>query len=604
MANQIPKEIVEKVRKANDIVDIIGEYVQLKKKGKSFFGLCPFHGEKTPSFSVTQEKQIFYCFGCGKGGTAVNFLMEMENYSFREAIKFLADKSGISLPDTGSAIDSALPKEAQNTLSAYEWLTKLYHHLLRYTKEGKDGYQYFKERGINEDTIDNFQLGFAPNAKAFTAEFLEKKGFNLQILAKSGILSLKENNQAIDRFGGRVIFPIRNHLGKTVAFGGRTITGQEPKYLNSPESALFQKGRLLYNFDMAKKHIRKKSEAILFEGYMDVISAYQAGVENAIATLGTSLTESQAKLLRRYVDTVILCYDADHAGIEATYRASGLLQAAGCHVKVARLKEEMDPDSFLQTYGADAFKNEVIGNAESFMGFYMRYAKKDYNMSLENDRIQYMEQVIGQLALVESPIEQEYHLKTLSEEYNISLDALKQELQQERQRKGVYEDKRKKKRYTNSVTYAYQAKKMLPAFHNAERQLITHMLRDLSIAEKVWEDIGASFNIDEHKIIATHLYAFYEEGNEADVSMFIERLQDQEIRQLVAEIALNPVHEDISNKEIDDYVRTIRDEINNHAYIKKLKEEQRNAELQKNPIEAAKIAMQIIELHKNFKKTN
>ncbi|MFB4166500.1 DNA primase [Virgibacillus sp. JSM 102003] len=604
LPNQVPEEVIEEVRKSNDIVDVIGEYVQLKKQGRNFFGLCPFHGENTPSFSVTQEKQIFHCFGCGKGGNVLTFLMEMEDYSFYEALKFLADRSGVDLPDTGMNNETSMSEENQNILSAYEWITKLYHHLLRYTKDGKEGYQYFKDRGITDETIDVFQLGFAPNVKDFTAEFLQKKGFHQQILVKAGLLSLNDDHSVTDRFRGRVIFPIRNHLGKAIGFGGRTIGDQEPKYLNSSESELFQKGRILYNFDLAKKNIRKQNEAVLFEGYMDVISAYQAGVKNAVATLGTSLTESQAKLLRRYVDTVIICYDADNAGTEATYKAAVLLQKVGCHVKIANLRENMDPDSFIYEFGAAAFKDEVIKASYTFTSFYMRYLKKDFNLSLEGDRIQYIESVLKQIAMIDSSVEREYYLKEISNEYNVTMESLTQEIQSHRQKMGNGKDKREKKRYTNRASQFQQTKKLLPAFHNAERQLIAYMLQDTSITDKVQEEIGASFNIDEHKIIATHLYAFYEEGHQADVSMFIEMLNDDKLKRLVTEYAMIPVLEDISDKEINDYIRIIRAENSSKDSIHTLKEEQKLAEQQNDPIKAAKIAMEIIELQRQLKKSN
>lgn len=601
MPNQIPEETIEEVRKANDIVDVIGEYVQLKKQGKNYFGLCPFHGEKTPSFSVTQEKQIFHCFGCGKGGNVVTFLMEMEKFSFFEAMEHLADRSGIALPKTSINEESTFSSENQSVLSAYEWLTKLYHHLLRFTKDGKEGYHYFKERGISEETADLFQLGFAPNDNDFTAEFLRKKGFHQQILAKAGLVLLQEDNKVTDRFRGRVIFPIRNHLGKTIAFGGRTISNREPKYLNSSESELFQKGKLLYNFDLAKKHIRKASEAVLFEGYMDVISAYQAGVKNAIATLGTSLTSNQAKLLKRYVDTVTICYDGDDAGIEATFKATTILRETGCRVKIARLQDGMDPDDYITKYGDVAFQNDVIKASETYISFYMRYIKRSYNLSLENDRFQYIDTILKELIMIDSSVEREYYLKELSNEYNISIDTLKQEMLSHRKEVGPNKDKREEKRYTNKVNNGYQAKKLLPAFQNAEKRLIAYMLKDTAITDKVQEEIGAAFNMDAHKIIATYLYAFYEENHPADVSYFIERLTDQDIKNLVIEIAMIPTDQNISDKEINDYIRIIRAENSDMASIRELKQEQRLAEQQQDPIRALQIGMQIIEIQKQLK---
>ncbi|WP_164216144.1 DNA primase [Virgibacillus sp. YIM 98842] len=600
--HMIPEHIIEEVRAANDIVDVIGEYIQLKKQGKNYFGLCPFHGEKTPSFSVTQEKQIFHCFGCGKGGNAVTFLMEMESYSFYEAIEQLANRAGKQLPEnTIKKEASNLSHENQQMLEAHEWLTKLYHHLLRYTKDGKEGYRYFADRGIGDEAIDTFQLGFAPHIKGFTAEFLEKKGFHLQGLLKNGLVSMLDDQTTIDRFGGRVIFPIRNHLGKTVAFGGRSLGKQEPKYLNSPETELFQKGKLFYNFDLAKRYIRKESEAILFEGYMDVITAYQAGIKNVIATLGTSLTEIQAKLLNRYVDTVILCYDDDAAGMEAAYKAAVLLRKTGCSVKIAKLKDNMDPDDFIKTYGKDVFEKEVIKASDTFMAFYMRYVKKDYNLSLEADRIHYIEKILQQLAAISSSVEREYYVKDLSNEFDVSVESLMEELEVIRKKTGYQKKSRNKQVLHNNAVSYYKNEKLLPAFHNAERKLLQCMLQNTMIADKAREEIGANFTIDEHKIIATHLYAFYEEGHLPDVSMFIDHLNNDGIKQLVIEIAMNMDDKEISDREINDYIRLIQNESSDRPSIQSLKEKQRLAEKQDDPIKAAEIAVQIMEMKKQLK---
>lgn len=602
MANQISEELIEQIRSTNDIVDTIGEYVQLKKQGRNYLGLCPFHGEKTPSFSVSQEKQIFHCFGCGKGGNVFTFLMEIESFNFYEAIKHLAERAGIELPNDAINQESSLSKESQQVLSAHEWLMKLYHHLIRYTKDGKQGLDYLQERGITTEAIDTFQLGFAPNTKDFIATFLEKKGFHPQMLVKYGLLVRGQDDSVTDRFRGRVVFPIRNHLGKTVAFGARAMEGQEPKYLNSPESDLFQKGKMLYNFDLAKKHIRKQNEVVLFEGYMDVISAYQSGVHNVVATMGTALTEIQAKLLGRYAETVIICYDGDNAGIEATYKAAKLLQQTGCQVKIASLKNNLDPDSYIKEFGGDAFKREVLEASQTFMSFYMQYIKKDYNLSLEGDRIEYVEEILKELAKIESSVEREFYLKELSAEFNISVQTLLEEIEQQRQKLGAGKDKWEKDRYTNKVEKSRG--KLLPAYHNAERQLLAYMLQNRTIADKIQEEIGVSFNIDDHKIIATYLYAFYEEDNPESVSMFIERITDEKLRKVVIELALIPTQTDISDKEINDYIQIIRNESSTGVSIKQLKAEQRLAEQQQDPIKAAQIALKIIELQRQVKHLN
>lgn len=605
MSNHIPEDVVDEIRKANNVVDVVGEYVQLKKQGRNYFGLCPFHGENTPSFSVTNEKQIFHCFGCGKGGNVITFMMEIEGFSFFEALRFLAERGGIEIPEEVDPKSNTHTQETHDVLSAYEWLTKLYNHLLNHSKEGKEGKQYFYDRGIEDETIDQFQLGFAPTLKDFIVTFLEKKGFHQQMLVKAGILSVRDDNSVTDRFRGRIMFPIRNHLGKTIAFGGRTINDDGPKYLNSSESDLFQKGRLLYNFDLAKRHIRKKDEVILYEGYMDVISSYQAGIKNVVATLGTALSEVQAKLLKRYVNTVIICFDSDDAGIEATYKAAILLQQSGCNVKIANVDDGMDPDEFIMKNGSELFNEKVIKVSETFIGFLIRYKKKGFNLSLEGDRIKYLELVTKDLATVDSQIERDYYLKELSETYDVSVETLESEMMKHRASFTKQKDKDKKNRYTNHKIATFLPNQRLrPAFHNAERKLLAYMLKNRAITDKVREEIGVGFNIEAHKIIVTHLYAFYEENQDGDVSLFIERLSDDKLRQLVTEIAMLPLDNDISDREINDYLRLIASETNDHEKIKTLKQQQKIAEQQNDPLKAAGIAVEIIKLQKQLKQFN
>ena len=599
--NQIPEEVIEEVRKANNIVDVVGEYVQLKKQGRNYFGLCPFHGENTPSFSVTQEKQIFHCFGCGKGGNVVTFLMEIESFSFFEAMETLASRSGITLPTTGNEKRSSYSEENQRILEASEWLTKLYNHLLRYTKDGKEGYNYFQDRSILDETIDVFQLGFAPNTKDFIVEFLEKKGFNKQLLIKAGLVSERDDGTVTDRFQGRVIFPIRNHLGKTVAFGGRAIHDQGPKYLNSPESELFQKGRLLYNFDLAKRHIRKENEVILFEGYMDVIAAYQEGIKNVVATLGTALSESQAKLLRRYVSDVIICYDGDNAGQEASFKAAGMLRQAGCTVKVAYLKDGNDPDTFINEHGGEAFHDQVIRASDTYMTFLMRYYKKDYNLSLEADKLNYIQKVLKELSTVESSLEREYYLQELGKEFTMSLDVLKEELGTIQAKYGNQPDKTPENRYTSNTVILPKKRKLLPAYQNAERKILYYMMQNEWVADRVQEELGANFRVDDHKIIVTYLYAFYEDGNSPDISKFLESINDDRLKQLISEIAMSPEVDEISEEALGDYIRMVETESSDKSVIQSLKEQLKVAEQQSDPIKAAQIAEEILQIQRKLK---
>ncbi|SHN11393.1 DNA primase [Gracilibacillus kekensis] len=604
MANQMSDETIESIRQSNDVVDVVGEYVQLKKQGRNYFGLCPFHSENTPSFSVNQEKQIYHCFGCGKGGNIITFIMEMEGFNFQQTIHYLAEKSGQPIPEMKQSNQNAPNSEEQATLEAYQWLSKLYHHLLGHSKDGKKALAYLHERGFSDEVIERFQIGYSPTSKGFVTQFLENKGFHKQVMANAGILTTSDDGEYFDRFQGRVIFPIRNHIGKTIGFNGRTISDQEPKYLNSPESSLFRKSKLLYNFDIARSEIRKKGEVILFEGSADVIAAHQAEVLNGVASLGTSLTETHASLLRRYVDTVLICYDGDNAGQNATYKAIKLLRKVGCTIKVASLPPNYDPDQFIQEYGKEKFQSQVIEAADTEMTFIKRYLKKDFNLNLEGDRLQYVEKVIEEIAILNSTIERDHYLRELAEEFKLSYEALSQELMSRMRNVTKNDDNRQRFGNTNGGNqqkYPQKQKHQLSkAFQNAERRLLAYMLQNAQIAEKVKETIGSQFNIEQHQIIVTHLYGFYEEGNEADSSRFISYLDDINLQQTVVELSMIDNSWEMTEKELQDYIHIIQSEQTDSAKIAQL--ENKMKELEKtDPKEAAKVAMEIIKIKQQSK---
>ncbi|WP_067837004.1 DNA primase [Amphibacillus sediminis] len=604
MAAQIPEHLIDEIRQANDIVDIVGEYVSLKKQGRNYFGLCPFHGEKTPSFSVTQDKQIFHCFGCGKGGNVFTFLMEIEGFTFQQAVEHLAEKSGQTLPDQyAGQIEQANHSHDQVGLKAYEWLTKFYHHVLSHAKEGEQAQHYLKERGLTDEIIEQFQIGFSPPASELVPQFLAKKDFNLQLLVASGVLTRNDQNDAYDRFKGRVVFPIRNHLGKTVGFGGRSITDIEPKYLNSPESSLFHKGKLLYNFDLARSEMKKAGQAILFEGYMDVISAFQAGIKNGVASLGTAVTEHQAALLKRYVDTVVICYDGDNAGVEAAFKAAKLFLKVGGQVRVASLPDQLDPDAYIKQYGGDRFKHEVIEASSTYMSFIMTYYRKGYNLQLEADKIAYINTIIAEIAELDSVLDRDHYARQLAKSHQLSHETIIAEVNEKRKKQGKNRDKLSSSSHTNERKLIQNKKKLLPAYHTAERKLLAYMFYDTAIADQIKHDLGASFNIDMHKIIVTHLYAFYEEGHEANISHFIERLDDQAIKNHVIEIAMEPISPDITSNEIKDYIHIIKAEQEDKVLIRNLEAEQKAAELNKDFVKAAQIGMEIMEIQKRLKQS-
>lgn len=598
MGKRIPDQIVEQIQKSSDIVDVVGEYVQLKKQGRNYFGLCPFHGENTPSFSVSPDKQIYHCFGCGAGGNVFSFLMQIEGMTFIEAVAQLAERAGISLPDDALNLQqtqSTGNTEVDQIIEVNELTKKFYHHLLLNTKEGQEALNYLLARGFTEELIHSFEIGYALRKWDFMTKFLIKRGYQAELLEKTGIVIRKEDGTYFDRFRDRIMFPIKNHQGKTIAFSGRVLQkGEQPKYLNSPETQVFNKRKILYNFDQARLHIRKSQEAVLFEGFADVISAVKAGVQNAIATMGTSLTEEHAKVISRNVQSVIICYDSDSAGVEATFRAAKVLQQAGVVVKVAQMPEGLDPDDYINQYGVEKFKHDVIGASVTLMAFKMDYYRKGKNLQDEADQLTYIEEIIQELSQLTNRVEQELYIGQLAEEFAVSKETLKSQLKQKMASKHQVH-KRAEDRL--DLPPRIKERPLLPAFHNAERMLIAHMLRNQEVVERVLHEIGIEFNIEEHKAIVTYLYAFYEEGHEPNISLFLSRLPNDQIRRTVSEIAMMNISSEFNEQEIKDYITHVSKQ-KEMSILKEKEAERKEAERQKDYIKAAQIAMELIQLKK------
>ncbi|MBD1382118.1 DNA primase [Metabacillus arenae] len=605
MGNRLPEELIEKVHQSVDIVDIVSEYVQLKKQGRNYFGLCPFHGESTPSFSVSPDKQIFHCFGCGAGGNVFSFLMQIEGVQFLQAVSQVAERTNIELPATTQIPETTGQNnlELQPMIDAHDLLKKFYHHLLVNTKEGQEAYDYLLNRGFSKEVIDKFEIGYSLNSWEFVKKFLAKRGFHPEIMDQAGLLVKKnETNEYFDRFRNRIMFPIHDHHGHVVAFSGRVLGNEQPKYLNSPETKLFNKSKLLYNFHQARVHIRKYQEAVLFEGFADVISAVESGVPNSIATMGTSLTEEQVKVLKRNVSDVIICYDSDQAGREATMRAAKILTKAGSKVKVAVIPDGLDPDDYIKKYGSEKFKQDVIGASVTLMSFKMQYYRKGKNLQDEGDRLKYIEEILKEIAVLESPVEQEMYVKQLSAEFSLSIEVLKDQLSRterksQQQQFSKYENKQQQSR---KATSSRPKNGLLPAFHNAERMIIAHMLKNSDIAQKILDQIGLMFNIEEHRAIATYLYAYYEEGNPPNVSLFLGKLPNNQLSEVVSNIAMLQINEEVTDQEIADYVKQVLN-YQKLLMIKEKETEKLEAERQREFVQAAKIAMEIVHLKRALK---
>jgi DNA primase len=603
MAERIAEEKVNEIRQAVEIVDVIGDYVQLKKQGRNYFGLCPFHGENSPSFSVSPDKQIYHCFGCGAGGNVFSFLMEIDGLSFQEAAIKLADRANVELQLEGPAASRGpqLPEGSRQMIEAHELLRKFYHHLLVNTKEGQDALEYLLNRGFTMESIERFQIGYALPSWDFVTKLLEKRGFSLDLIEKAGLVIQREKDGTyFDRFRDRIMFPILDHQGNTIAFSGRALGGEEPKYLNSPETQIFNKSKVLYNFHLARASIRKQQHAVLFEGFADVISANRAGVENGVATMGTSLTEEHISLLKRNVQAVTICYDSDKAGIEAAFRASGMLSKSGFSVKVAMMPDGMDPDDFIKVHGEEKFKNDIIGASSTLMAFKISYYRRGKNLQNEGDRLQYIEEVLKEISLLEKAVEKDLYLRQLANEFSLSLEALVQQQNQLVQANNQRQkDPSQRQPEKKSVAFARKAE-LKPAYHTAERRLISHMMRNADIAYKVQDLLqGNTLNIDEHQAIITYLFAYYEKGHDPDPSTFLNYLQDNKLKRVVADIEMMPLNEEISDQELTDYIKQVL----NYQKMLKIKEkvaEQKQAERQNDFLRAATIAAEIISLRKTL----
>ena len=369
-------EIIEEVRSRNDIVDVISTYVKLQKKGSSYFGLCPFHNEKSPSFSVSRQKQMYYCFGCGAGGNVFTFLMEYENYTFVEALKYLADRAGVELPEEEYSREAKERADTRAILLEINKAAAQYYYIQLKSSRGAVGLEYFKKRKLSDETIKAFGLGYSNKYSDDLYRYLKSKGYKDDMIAKAGLISIDEKNGVYDKFWNRVMFPIMDVNSRVIGFGGRVMGDAKPKYLNSPETMIFDKSRNLYGLNRARR--TKKPYFLLCEGYMDVISLHQAGFTNAVAPLGTAFTPNQAMLLKRYTNEVILSFDSDGAGIKAALRALPILRQNGLRGRVLSMKPYKDPDELIKAEGAESYQKR-IDEAESGRMFELLVLYGQYN---------------------------------------------------------------------------------------------------------------------------------------------------------------------------------------------------------------------------------
>lgn len=416
-----PEELVEEVRTRNDIVDVISGYVKLQKKGSNYFGLCPFHNEKSPSFSVSPQKQMYYCFGCGAGGNTITFVMEYENFTFPEALKLLADRAGVRLPEVEYSKEEREKADKRSELLKINKAAANYFYYQLYQPQGKYGYAYFKKRELTEETIRRFGLGYANKTSSDLYQYLRSKGYRDEILRDSGLVTVEERGTH-DKFWNRVMFPIMDVNSRVVGFGGRVLGDGEPKYLNSPETLVFDKSRNLYGLNYAR--ISREKYMLVCEGYMDVIALHQAGFSNTVASLGTALTTQHAILLKRYTEQVILTYDSDGAGEKAALRAIPILKEVGISTKVLNMKPYKDPDEFIKNLGAEAFRQRIHEAQNSFL-YEIDVLKKNYQLEDPEQKTRFYHEVAKKLLEFEEELERDNYIQAVAREYRIPYENLR-----------------------------------------------------------------------------------------------------------------------------------------------------------------------------------
>ena len=413
------EELIEEIKNSNDIVDVISQYVNLKRSGRNFFGLCPFHKEKSPSFSVSPDKQIFHCFGCGAGGNVIHFISKIENADFKEAIGILANRAGIELPTLNNYEDNKTALLKSKVYEINQIAAEFYHQNL-YKPTSKIGQEYIKKRKLDNRTLKSFLIGYSGNFDELY-RILKQKGFTEEEILASSLVNKKDDGKYIDRFRKRVMFPIQDTRNKVIAFGGRVTDDSKPKYINSPENIVYSKGRHLFGLNVAKRGELKN--IIIVEGYMDAISLYQRGITNVVASLGTALTEAQGRILRRYSERVTIGYDSDGAGQAATLRGLEILQNIGCDVRILQISGAKDPDEYVIKYGPERFL-KCVEQAISLVEFKVKMLKQSLNLDNINDKIKFLNQVAKILSNVTNSIERELYVEKIANEYNVSKEAI------------------------------------------------------------------------------------------------------------------------------------------------------------------------------------
>ncbi len=533
------EELIEEVRSRNDIVDVISGYVKLKKSGSNYFGLCPFHNEKSGSFSVSPSKQMYYCFGCGAGGNVITFIMEYENYTFMEAVRILAERAGIELPQMEETPEERKSRDIRSQLLEINKLAAVYYfHQLR-GQNGSTAMNYLKKRKLGDETIQRFGLGYSSMYSDDLYRYIKSKGYKDDILKESGLFTYGDG-KVTDKFWNRVMFPIMDMNNRVIGFGGRVMGDGKPKYLNSPETKLFDKSRNLYGLNIARTS--RKPNIIICEGYMDVISLHQAGFNQAVASLGTALTSGQASLMKRYTDQVLITYDSDGAGVKAALRAIPILKEAGLTTKVINMKPYKDPDEFIKGLGAEAFQERIDKAQNSFM-YEISAMEQNYDLTDPDSKTRFFNEVAGRIVGFEEELERNNYIEAVADKYMVSMDALKAMVGNYGNRVGIVKDRPDSRRTSSS------RKEKEDGISQAQKILLTWLVQDMSLYPKVAAYLSPDDFIEEpFHDVAVRLYEQLDNG-QINPAAIISTFDDGETQKKVASIFNRELAEELSDSE-------------------------------------------------------
>ncbi|HCY9230653.1 TPA: DNA primase [Staphylococcus aureus] len=558
---RIDQSIINEIKDKTDILDLVSEYVKLEKRGRNYIGLCPFHDEKTPSFTVSEDKQICHCFGCKKGGNVFQFTQEIKDISFVEAVKELGDRVNVAvdIEATQSNSNVQIASDDLQMIEMHELIQEFYYYALTKTVEGEKALTYLLERGFTDALIKERGIGFAPDSSHFCHDFLQKKGYDIELAYEAGLLSRNEENFSYyDRFRNRIMFPLKNAQGRIVGYSGRTYTGQEPKYLNSPETPIFQKRKLLYNLDKARKSIRKLDEIVLLEGFMDVIKSDTAGLKNVVATMGTQLSDEHITFIRKLTSNITLMFDGDFAGSEATLKTGQHLLQQGLNVFVIQLPSGMDPDEYIGKYGNDAFTAFVKNDKKSFAHYKVSILKDEIaHNDLSYER--YLKELSHDISFMKSSILQQKAINDVAPFFNVSPEQLDNEIQFNQAPANYYPED-EYGGYIEPEPIGMAQFDNLSRQEKAERAFLKHLMRDKDTFLNYYESVDKDNFTNQHfKYVFEVLHDFYAENDQYNISDAVQYVNSNELRETLISLEQYSLNDEPYENEIDDYVNVINE---------------------------------------------